>query len=141
MIDHLLHFEDKAACDAVFQPPADGSPAWLEERGTVMPVRLVVADAVYDPELDAITMPEAIATGYWVACRCEIKSEVLVAMPECLTVTDTARAKAGVPYVLLSRIASDTVLARVEPVFAGDDYPWPPGATGAFLQENLIASP
>jgi hypothetical protein len=141
MIDHLFHFEDEASCNAVFPPPADGAPAWLDERGTVMPVRLVVADAEYDPELDAITTPEEVATGHWIACRCESKSDALIAMAECLTVTDTVRAKAGEPYVLLSRIQPDTPLARVEPVFAGDSYPWPPGATGTFLQENLVALP
>lgn len=137
MIDHLLRFTDRASAEAVWPDPNVG-PCWRSDEGTVMPVRMIVARAVFDDEGAEIS-PEVAATGYWLAIRTEAPSDVIAAMPECMVITDSELAKTGGDYVHLSRIAPDTVLAQVDPTFAGDRYPFPPGATGQWLADHLIA--
>ncbi len=145
MIDHILLFPDQAAADVAFPQPVDAEtglpvlmPSWGYQSGTVMPVKMIVARATYDTQGNELT-PTVTVPGVWYVVRTKEVNEALMVMSECLVVTDSELVKVGAPYVVMTRLQPTTPLAQVEPIFSGDAYPFPPGVTGQYLRDQLIA--
>lgn len=138
MIDYLLTFPDDAARSAAFPEPEGNPPCWEAMGGTVMPVRIVVADAVLSENGEVIS-PQVLGAGSWIAIRCNERSAEIEAMPNCLVATDNDLAQAGQPYVYFCRLEPETIMGRVDPVFAGDGYPFQPGQPASALDAWLIA--
>lgn len=142
-IDYLLRLEDQEAADVAFPPPLgrDGQPrrvaSWLDQGRTVLPTRVVIRPAEYDDE-GAETVSEIVAPGYWLVLRCAERDPAIEAMPECMSATDSALAGTGAPWIIFHRFAPDAVLGRVEPIFAGDQYPFQPGQPASTLDQWVI---
>src|SRR5690242_12804162 len=121
MIDHILTFTDKASC------PWQGSgPCWREDGRTYMPVSIVMSDAVVDTDGN-VTTPEVLAQGYWMVVRAKERIAEIEALSGHYMTTDSELALAGEPFVYVSKFQPTTILGRISPVFAGDDYPFPSG--------------
>ena len=130
MFDHILCYP--SAADRPAGPlDDDGKPlglmSWQDDAGrTWMPVRCIVSDAVYDDAGDLVS-PAIEAPGVWMVVRTVERDPYLEADDRCLIVSDSDRATAGLPFVLISKLQPATILGRIDPVFAGDDYPFPTG--------------
>ena len=140
MIDYLLTFPDDASRSAAFPAPEESphAPCWGAMGGTVMPVRIVVADAVLSEDGETVISPQVLGAGSWIAIRCNERSAEIEAMPNCLVATNNDLAQAGEPYVYFCRLAPETIMGRVDPVFAGDGYPFQPGQPASALADWLI---
>ncbi len=95
-----------------------------------MPVRCILTDAIYDASSGELVTPAVEAPGAWMVVRASEVQPDLLDDPRCLIVTDSDRAARGEPFVLVMRLQPDTLLGRIEPVFAGDRYPFPAGPAG-----------
>ena len=139
MIDYLLTFADAAARSAAFPPPVESphAPCWDAMGGTSGPVRIVVSDTVADQDGNVIT-PAVYGAGFWQVVRTAERSPDIEALPNCMLATDGDLAAAGQPYVHFCRLAPATIMGRVEPVFAGDGYPFQPGQPASALADWLI---
>ena len=146
MFDHILCYAN--AADRPAGPlGADGAPfgypSWDDEQArTWAPVKCIISDAVYtrrDDGSHAIVTPAVHAPGHWMVVRTVARDAELEADPRCLIVSDSRRAAAGKPFVLLCRLAQETLLGRISPTFAGDAYPFPAGPASA-LAPLMVAS-
>ena len=130
MLDHILCYasaSDRPAgpLDEVGQPL--GLSSWEDDAGrTWMPVRCIITDAIYD-DAGGLVSAAAEAPGVWMVVRTVRRDQDLEADDRCLIVSDSDRAAAGLPFVFLSKLQPDTILGRIDPVFAGDNYPFPTG--------------
>ncbi len=131
MLDHILCYLD--AADRPAGPVDDdgrllGYPSWGDERGrTWMPVRCILTDPIHDASSGDLVMPAVEAPGAWMVVRAATMQPDLLDDPRCLIVTDSDRAARGEPFVVVMRLQPETLLGRIEPVFAGDAYPFPRG--------------
>jgi hypothetical protein len=55
-----------------------------------------------------------------------------------MSCTDATAAAAGQPWVIHYRWPLETILGRVVPVWAGDDYPIPAGQPASALDQWLV---
>lgn len=130
MLDHILCYP--SAADRPAGPhDEDGQPlglsSWEDDAGrTWMPVRCIITDAVHDDAGDLVSAALE-APGAWMVVRTVKRDPDLEADDRCLIVSDSDRAAAGLPFVFLSKLQPGTILGRIDPVFAGDDYPFPTG--------------
>lgn len=140
MIDYLLTYPSAEARSAAFPPPEEtpNVPAWEALGGTVMPVSIVVADAVVDADGEVVT-PAVFGMGFWMAVRCEERSPTIEAILHCMIATDSDLATTGGNYVYFSRLPPDTTMGRVSPVFAGDGYAFMQGQPASTLNDWLIS--
>lgn len=139
MIDYLIVFPDDAARTVAFPPPEGNPPCWSALGGTAMPVRIVVSDIVMSEDGETVVSPAIYGSGSWLALRCDERSPEVEAMPNCMVATNNDLAQVGEPYVYLNRLQPETIMGRVEPVFAGDGYPFLPGQPASALDAWLIA--
>lgn len=122
MIDHILTFENQESCPF----PQGAGPCWDDNGLTYMPVVVAMSDAVVDDDGEMVA-PAVFAPGYWIVVRArERVAEIEALSGHCLT-TDSELAAAGEPFIYVSKFQPETMLGRIGPVFAGDDYPFPTG--------------
>ncbi|OLP59021.1 hypothetical protein BJF93_03575 [Xaviernesmea oryzae] len=88
-----------------------------------MPVTALLSDAEFD-DAGNPTRPAVYAPGAWLIIRAETPQADLIEDPFCVLVADSLRAQQGQSFVLANRLSSDTMLAHLTPVFAGDVYPF-----------------
>lgn len=130
MYDHIFFYETEA--DRPVGPLDDkgvplGFPSWSDAEGAIwMPVNCIVEPATHDENGDVLS-PEVKAPGAWFVVRTSERNSSLENEPHCLIVSDSERAAKGEPFVLISKLNPETVLGKIDPVFAGDDYPFPSG--------------
>lgn len=137
MLDHILCYTSAA------QVPSGplGLASWDDESGrTWMPVACIITEGTTDPATGEIVAPPVFAPGIWMVVRARSRQADLEADPHCLIITDSERAAAGEPFVLLCRLEPDTLLGRISPVFAGDAYPFPQGTAAGLLPLTVIDS-
>jgi hypothetical protein len=139
MIDYLIVFPNDPARSAAFPTPKESpyAPCWEALGGTAMPTRIVVADIVMSEDGE-VASPAVYGAGSWMAVRCDQRSPDIEAMPNCMIATSNDLAQAGEPYVYFCRLASETIMGRVDPVFAGDGYPFLPGQPASALDAWMI---
>lgn len=138
MIDHILLYPSDAERDAAWPSPEDGPPSWTDGDRSIMPTRIVIARATYDAE-GIETMPEVTAPGSYLVIRTSGRDADLEAMDECIIVTDADLMAAGQPYVIKCTLQPETILGRVDPVWAGPAYAIPVGSPASALDDWRIA--
>lgn len=99
------------------------------EADTYLVVQVVLADAVYSEPDGELVTPAILVPGFWMVVRKPALDADLVALEQCIVATDIDLAQAGQPFILYKREATPwaALTARVEPIFAGEDYPMGPG--------------
>lgn len=142
MLDHILCYPDAASRPV---GPLDddgrplGYPSWDDAQGrTWMPVRCILEDVTYDTETGELVTPAVEAPGAWMVVRAAEVQPDLLDDPRCLIVTDEARAARGGPFVVVMRLQPETLLGRIEPVFAGDRYPFPAGPASQLIPLMVV---
>lgn len=140
MIDYTLSFPDAATREVYYPTPEGSPPSWYVGNRAVMPVRVVRADALYDeadPDDPVLVTPEDVAPGAWLVIRCQEPDAMLAAHPALVIVTDSERAAVGDPFILFkaASVTWEALQARIEPVWAGDSYPFGAGVG----EDDLVA--
>lgn len=142
MFDHILCYSD--AADRPTGPVDDdgralGYPSWDDEQGrTWMPVRCILTDAIHDAETCDLVTPAVEAPGAWMVVRASEVQPDLLDDPRCLIVTDEERAARREPFVVVCKLAPETLLGRIEPLFAGDAYPFPAGPASQLIPLMVV---
>lgn len=143
MFDHLMNFADEATAKAdpvvgrywLADPDLPAGGAW---RGDVCIPGLAVyqvtgTQAVTDPTTGQTYQQDIRQPypGWWIAIALPALDPALQADAGCVLITDRGKAAAGEPgwqlYAAPSVTPQDLAATRVEPTFAGSNYPFGAG--------------
>lgn len=134
MIDYLLKFSSEAEAQDILSTwvgiDEHHNSYWQPKaQSGIMPIRIILSEAIYEDNSDGeITLktPETQSDGWWLAIARPQRDETLWALTQCLHETDRAAANSGQSYHLRTKLTPEQIssVVRVDPVFAGSQYPF-----------------
>lgn len=136
MIDHLLYFDGNYDLEG-FQItlPEDGEISTTALGAmvgdipvTVLAVKIINQEAVYDLETGDLVSPAIDATGNWIVVRAQEEIPSWRSDPRLVTITDDELANKDAPFVIYKNndFSWEAMQGRVFPIFAGSHYPFGP---------------